>query len=202
MLNWHVISEKDYRNLPTSEKTFDKLFYIINTNKIFCGLIRFSESVVIYQDEEPSTNTTGKIYISGNNLEGRIWENDAWTMIIEPVGDMPNDIKKNILNALQTPLDRMMKVGSGYTSEILISDATGDASPSGVMIGGSKINTPTDKMVATEKAIVDYVDKNTLKKDTITHSDNIPDNEDNASDDKVASEKSVVTSMSWKILME
>jgi hypothetical protein len=95
----------------------------------------------------------------------------------------------------------MMKVGSGYTGEIIIADSSGDASPSGVKIGGSKMSqSATDKLVATEKAIVDYVDSNTLKKDKISDSSNIPSNEEDASDEKIASEKSMVKSLSWNIL--
>ena len=375
MLNWEFITKEAYDNLPTSEKSFDKLFFIKDNNQLFCGTSKFSESIVVYKNN-PTTTVGNKIYINGETLEGKIWSKSKWITIINPVkkksnttidtniieivkyssnknklivslkdgttntielndiyidfvydeetedlliercsaviyetGELinltpfihiciqyvdnkiilyfensdeyitlntkeildsyadelcyaivitgnkftadsvlySNDKNKRVLNnglyivfnynrlesslfntfsynstnstallsedisdetiyqirtALESSIDnKMLKVGSGYTGEILVADDSGDAYPSGVKVGGSKLkNEPTDSLVATEQAVIAYIKENTISKDKISTSDQIPDNEKNASDDMVASEKSMIKAISWNII--
>lgn len=376
MLTWKILTKSIYNNLPNSEKSFDKLFYLIDTKEIFCGLSKFTESIVVYKNN-PTTHASGRVYINGDTLEGKIWSNSKWINIINPVktisngeidstniksisyitkNDIPtisllmndnsintinlenfilelvyindgdyisididnvygiisennksvdlykfididinentvsiifndiiikfsiDEILKNYTNKSHIPItitgngfisdsilysnksnisilveddlyittnankindislfsinensdtalstseelstdviaqvraalqdtigDKMLKVGTGYTGEILTADSDGNAYPSGVKIKRDTITTGSlsNKFVPTEKGIVEYINANTINKNKISTSDHIPTSLEEASDTKIASEKALVKVMSWNVI--
>ena len=90
--------------------------------------------------------------------------------------------------------NKMNKVESGHEGEIIVASSDGGAKVSGVKIGSESIATnPNQYTVATEKAVVDYVSNNTIPKDRISRSDQLPNSIDDASDEKLISEKSLLT---------
>lgn len=85
MLIWHYISQNTYNNLSDSEKTSDKLFFINDTKKIYCGKNPFNESIILYNSTTPNTNLLNRLYINGSTLEGKIWDSSKWIDIIAPI---------------------------------------------------------------------------------------------------------------------
>ena len=85
MLTWHYMNRDMYDYMPISKKTTDKLFFLKDTNQIYCGTEIYDESIVLYTGDQPSTRFSGKVYINKNTLEGKIWNGNRWVKIINPV---------------------------------------------------------------------------------------------------------------------
>ena len=105
-----------------------------------------------------------------------------------------------IRTALQASIDaKMAKVGTGHTNEIITADANGDASASGVKVGGAAFNgTPNAATVATELGTATYVQNYAVAKVDVVAAGNMAANVAAASDTKVTSEKAVVDALTWK----
>lgn len=105
-----------------------------------------------------------------------------------------------IRSALATDVaGKMAKVGSGHTGEIITAAADGDANASGYGLGGENFAaTPNASTVATELGVVNYVTANAIAKSSIVADGNMATTVANASDTKVASEKAIVSAMSWQ----
>lgn len=106
---------------------------------------------------------------------------------------------------------KMDKVGAGHEDEVIVSDATGNASASGYKIGGSTISTNTSvqpTLLATEAAVtavktaLEQLAEATYVKleDVIENAADI--DVDNPSAEKVISEKAMVEALSWIELEE
>ena len=102
-----------------------------------------------------------------------------------------------IKETLQGNIDgKMAKVAAAAADQIIIAGADGDAAASGKKIGGETFaETPDAVTVATEKGVVGYVTANAVAKSAITST---IAGDGTASADKVASEKAVADSLTWK----
>ena len=105
-----------------------------------------------------------------------------------------------IRNTLQTSINaKMAKVGTGHEGEVIIASTDGDASASGVKLGGAAMNgTPNAATLATEKGVADYVAGYAVAKTSVVAAGNMAATVAAASNDKVASEKAIVDAMTWK----
>ena len=94
---------------------------------------------------------------------------------------------------------KMAKVGSGHEGEVIVADGTGDASASGVKIGGAAMSAnPDAATLATEKAVVDHVAGYAVAKTNVVAAGAMATTVAAASDEKVTSEKAIVEAMTWK----
>ena len=372
MLTWHYITQNDYNNMSADIKTSDKLFFIKDTNEIFCGTDTFKDYIIVYNTTTTTTTLLGRLYVNAYTLESVIYDSTSWINVVSPVIDtkidtyidnteigyveydsvsnvilvtfidgttdiiMMNDlildlvygkstgafaidfisakllnhnekinldnfidsitydieIKNNISinfkdkNSMDIIIDGCIEdasddivnisitgnefiaecilasnednmiiennslfvvcknnytvitedtdeeqisgnseyitevaianiisvlqstyseynfsVGSGHEGEIIVADASGIPIASGVKIGGASLmDTPTDKYVATEVAIAEYVEDNTIPVERIVNHKELASNSDDASDTDVLSEKAFIKSMQWNIL--
>lgn len=94
---------------------------------------------------------------------------------------------------------KMAKVGTGHEGEVIVADGTGDASASGVKIGGAAISAnPDAATLATEKGVTDYVAGYAVAKTNVVAAGSMATTVAAASDEKVTSEKAIVEAMTWK----
>lgn len=105
-----------------------------------------------------------------------------------------------IRTSLQNAIDgKMAKVEAGNTDELLIATADGNAAASGVKIGGEALaETPDAATVATEKAVVSYVNGYAVAKANVVPAGSMATSVAAASDEKIASEKAIVDALTWK----
>ena len=93
---------------------------------------------------------------------------------------------------------KMAKVATGHEDEIILASATGDSKLSGVKIGGATLAESADAgTVATEAAVKTYVGGYAVAKTSVVAAGNLGTIM-TASDEKVASEKALVDSLTWK----
>ena len=109
-------------------------------------------------------------------------------------------ISQFIRTALQASIDaKMAKVGTGHTDEIIVADANGDASASGVKAGGATFKgTPDAATLATEQGTTTYVQGYAVPKTDVVAAGAMATSVAAASDTKVTSEKAVVDALTWK----
>ena len=105
-----------------------------------------------------------------------------------------------IRTALNTSISaKMTKVATGKTGEIITASSTGDATASGVKIGGATFAaTPNAATAATEAGVSAYVTGYAVAKSAIVADGKVAATVAAASDAKVASEKAFVDAMTWK----
>lgn len=101
-----------------------------------------------------------------------------------------------VANALSTTVSgKMTKVTAADVGEVIIAGSDGDASASGVTIGGEAFNaTPNVTTLATEKGVAAYA----VALTNVVADGDMATTVDAASDAKVTSEKAVVDAMTWK----
>lgn len=100
--------------------------------------------------------------------------------------------------ALATSIaQKMTKVGTGKTGQVIRATSTGDAEASGYTLGGETM-TGGATVLATEKGAQAYVQGYAVAKTNIVGSAEFAAQADAASDSKVTSEKAVVDALSWK----
>lgn len=92
---------------------------------------------------------------------------------------------------------KMTKVGTGKTGQVIRADANGDAEASGYTLGGETM-TGGATVLATEKGTQTYVQGYAVAKTNIVGSAEFAAQADAASDEKVTSEKAVVDALTWK----
>lgn len=88
MLTWHYITRNDYDNINDSIRTPDKLFFIKDTNEIFCGEEPFKDYIIVYNTDIPTTTLLGRLYVHAHTLESKIFDGTSWVTIINPVIDI------------------------------------------------------------------------------------------------------------------
>lgn len=98
---------------------------------------------------------------------------------------------------VNTIANKMAKVGTGKTGQVIRASSTGDAEASGYTIGGDTMDGSSTKL-ATEKGAQAYVQGYAVAKTAIVGSAEFAAQADAASDTKVTSEKAVVDALSWK----
>lgn len=92
---------------------------------------------------------------------------------------------------------KMTKVGTGKTGQVIRADANGDAEASGYTLGGDEMAGEAT-VLATEKGVQTYVQGYAVAKTDIVGSAEFAAQADVASDTKVTSEKAVVDALTWK----
>ncbi len=105
-----------------------------------------------------------------------------------------------IRSGLQTNIDKKMnKVATSAAGQIIVASASGDAEASGKKLGGDTFAaTPNGTTLATEGGVAGYVQGYAVAKTNIAAAASMATTVGTASDDKVASEKALVQSMTWK----
>jgi hypothetical protein len=97
----------------------------------------------------------------------------------------------------QSIAQKMTKVGTGKTGQVIRANANGDAEASGYTIGGDTM-TGGATILATEAGAQAYVQGYAVAKVDIVGSAEFAAQADAASDVKVTSEKAVVDALTWK----
>lgn len=105
-----------------------------------------------------------------------------------------------IRTALQTSIaTKMNKVAADAKGQVIIAAEDGDAQASGKTIGGSTFNTtPNANTLATEAGVSAYVGDYAVAKTDVVAAASLAAAVGTASDTKVASEKALVDSLTWK----
>lgn len=112
-----------------------------------------------------------------------------------------SDIVRYMTTIVDTSLSLMTTVGFDKSGEIIVADDEGNAKASGTTIIDIISEDPKDVHVPTEKAIVEYMDENVVVKSDITTYEEFKKLERNdASDRKLASEKTLLEQLSWDVI--
>lgn len=120
---------------------------------------------------------------------------DATTLATEAaVAAHVEGVRANLANSIA---QKMTKVGSGKTGQVIRADVNGDAEASGYTLGGDTM-TGDSTVLATEKGAQTYVQGYAVAKTSIVGSAEFAAQADAASDEKVTSEKAVVDALTWK----
>lgn len=84
MIKWVVTNSAAYAKLGLKER--NALYFLEDTQEIFKGDISFTQSIVMVNGNQfPQKGAQGKIYINSTNLEGKVWVDNAWKTVIEPI---------------------------------------------------------------------------------------------------------------------
>lgn len=81
MITWHYISSDIYDEIPTEEKTLERMFFLYDTKQIYRGTENFTNKVIIYT-ELPKTGIVGRMYLNKNTLEGNVYNGKFWVKVI------------------------------------------------------------------------------------------------------------------------
>lgn len=149
--------------------------------------------------------TAGNIAVFGQ--DGKVIDN-GYSYGSDTINANPNSntlATEAAVAAIRTALiadinDRMYKVQAGKGDEIILATPDGNVTTSGVKIGGGDLSAiPNAATIATEKAVEKYVSNYAVAKTNIVVSSTFAaQTTAGVSDTKVASEKAVFDSMSWK----
>lgn len=105
---------------------------------------------------------------------------------------------ESVRSTLATSIaQKMVKVGTNKTGQVIRANSYGDAEASGYTLGGETM-TGSATVLATEKAAQAYVQGYAVAKTNIVGSAEFAAQADAASDSKVTSEKAVVDALTWK----
>lgn len=119
------------------------------------------------------------------------------------------DITKSVISSItgflatitNSNVNIMTTVGFNRADEIILADDEGNAKASGVTITDTISDTPSNSRVATEKAIVEYVENTTLeKKDVTTHNQFQYLTSETASDRRLVSERALFEQLNWDVV--
>lgn len=144
----------------------------------------------------PATDISGKMDKDTDATEGNVAVFDANGNAVDgaiALDALATDAEVDgIKSALQTNIDKKMaKVDPSASGQIIVAAADGDASASGKKLGaGTFAAAPDANTVATEAGVANYAVAKTSVVATIADTD--------ASVNKVASEKAVADSLTWK----
>lgn len=90
MINWHIVTAEMYRNGTPID---GHMYFLSDTKEIYRGTVPFTESVVLYTELPVAPAIAlNKLYINSTTLEGRIWNGSDWTIVIQPVADVVEDV--------------------------------------------------------------------------------------------------------------
>lgn len=164
-------------------------------NLVLTGSQFIADSLLI-QD-----SSTKYVYLEDDNVH--LVSNLVQDNVIFP-NDYINSSISDIVSAISNSLKshgNMRKVDPNRGGEVLIANDNGDAALSGVKIGGDRFkDVPDCETLATEKGIVTFVDEYAVKQSDIIKSSEITEDVEEASDDKIPSEKAVIDILSWYTL--
>lgn len=85
MLNWYYVTKAQYKAAATHSA--DNLYFLSDTKEIYRGDDLFTQSVVMYTGDLPTTPAVGQLYINETTLEGKTYTGTAWKTVIKAVSD-------------------------------------------------------------------------------------------------------------------
>lgn len=95
MMNWHIVPTKAEFNSGSPVET--NLYFIADTHEIYRGSESFTQPIVMYTGELPSTGiAVNHLYINSETLKGDVYNGVSWSTVlkplattVEPDGDSP-----------------------------------------------------------------------------------------------------------------
>lgn len=85
LMNWHIVTSAEYA--AGVKKDID-LYFLKDTHEIYRGETPFTESVVFYTDNLPTSGIAkNRLYINSTTLEGKAYDGTEWKTVINPVAD-------------------------------------------------------------------------------------------------------------------
>ena len=85
LMNWHIVTSAEYT--AGVKKDID-LYFLKDTHEIYRGEVPFTESVVFYTDDLPTSGIAkNRLYINSTTLEGKTYDGTEWKTVINPVAD-------------------------------------------------------------------------------------------------------------------
>jgi hypothetical protein len=165
------------------------------------------------KDGDINFTITGNHFIAecllyANNANEMAYVNYIYTIYRCNTG-VSSTITKNVISSMtkymstivNSSYNIMTTVGLGKSGEIILADEEGNAKASGVIITDKIYELPSDTVVPTEKAIVDFITDNLLVKSDITTYEEFKKLEPGeGTDRKLASEKTLLEQLSWDII--
>ena len=85
MLNWYYVTKAQYKAATTHSA--DNLYFLSDTKEIYRGDDLFTQSVIMYTGDLPTTPAVGQLYINETTLEGKTYTGTAWKTVIKAVSD-------------------------------------------------------------------------------------------------------------------
>ena len=85
MLNWYYVTQAQYKAAATHSS--DNLYFLSDTKEIYRGDDLFTQSVIMYTGDLPTTPAVGQLYINETTLEGKTYTGTAWKTVIKAVAD-------------------------------------------------------------------------------------------------------------------
>ena len=85
MLNWYYVTKAQYKAAATHSA--DNLYFLSDTKEIYRGDDLFTQSVIMYTGDLPTTPAVGQLYINETTLEGKTYTGTAWKTVIKAVSD-------------------------------------------------------------------------------------------------------------------
>lgn len=85
LMNWHIVTSAEYA--AGVKKDID-LYFLKDTHEIYRGETPFTESIVFYTDNLPTSGIAkNRLYINSTTLEGKTYDGTEWKTVINPVAD-------------------------------------------------------------------------------------------------------------------
>lgn len=91
MLNWYAINSTDYYAAEPSSLSDENLYFLLDTHEIYRGSVPFTDAVITYTGDKPTSPARKKIYINTATLQGEIYDGTSWTTVIKPVSTQVTD---------------------------------------------------------------------------------------------------------------
>ena len=85
MLNWYYVTKAQYTAATTHSS--ENLYFLSDTKEIYRGDVLFTQSVILYTGDLPTTPAVGQLYIDETTLEGKTYTGSAWKTVIKAVAD-------------------------------------------------------------------------------------------------------------------
>lgn len=85
MLNWYYVTKAQYT--AAAAHSSDNLYFLSDTKEIYRGDDLFTQSVIMYTGDLPTTPAVGQLYINETTLEGKTYTGTAWKTVIKAVSD-------------------------------------------------------------------------------------------------------------------
>ena len=83
MFRWHIVDSTIYH--AYNNKIDNDLYFLRDTKEIYRGEIPFTESVIGYTGEVPSSSIAiNRLYINTDTFEGKIYDGSIWKTVIKP----------------------------------------------------------------------------------------------------------------------
>ena len=91
MLNWYAITSTAYYAAEEDTLSAENLYFLTDTHEIYRGTVPFTDAVITYTGEKPTSPARKKIYINTATLQGEIYDGTSWTTVIKPVSTQVTD---------------------------------------------------------------------------------------------------------------